>query len=326
MSSLIFKPIVPITIMSIFTFIMLVIVLINRKHIINRILILALVFLISQRPMIMEEEDSVYSLNLDVIFVVDTTLSMLAEDVKEETRIDLVKKICKDIVNTLPGSRFSIIAHHNAAFIKYPFSFDNAAILSVIDSIKIVEPNYSVGSSLSLPADYMKMLLNSSIITTNKGMLKREKIVFFFGDGELNNTEKLQTDLTKYDGMDKLIDNGAVIGIGTTEGGKIVAKGSFNTDKYTGGGKYIIDYSTQKPAISKLNEDNLKQVATKLGIDYFNYNSGKLTNKLAQIKDISEQETRHQKIKKENDIYYYFTFALMILLIYELYYYRRNEL
>ena len=325
MSNLIFKPMIPITFMSVFSFIMLLIVLINRKHIINRILILALVLLISQRPMLVNQEDVTYSLNLDVIFVIDTTVSMLADDVKADTRIDLAKDICKKIVNLYTGSRFAIISHNNSAFVKYPFTFDSAAILSALDSIKIVEPQYAEGSSLSLPADYLKMLLNSSILTTNKDLLNRQKIVFILGDGELSNSEKIRTDLTRYDGMDKIINNGAIIGLGKVEGGKLRAVGSFNNRKYAENG-YIISDVNQKPIISKLDENNLKELSSKLGLEYINAESTRLNSKIEEISKIAEQKESGQKIKKESDIYYYFSLILMILLIYELYYYRRNEL
>lgn len=324
MRDLVFQPIISISIMSIFAFIMLVIILINKKHVFNRILILILVIIISQRPMLINQEEDTFSVNLDVIFVFDTTLSMLADDVPAETRLEFSKQLSKKIVNEFAGSRFAIISHNNGAYVKYPFTFNNAATLSVIDSIQIVEPEYSAGSSLSLPADYMRMLLNSSIITTNKKQAYRKKIVFFFADGELSNQEKLRTDLTKYNGMDELIDNGAIVGIGRKEGGELRAVGAFDRPDYAIDG-YLIDLASQKRVRSYLNEDNLKELANILKLDYFNAESNGLDLKIEDLKGMMEQEESNEKIKRAVDIYNYFSLALTVLLVYELYYYRRNE-
>lgn len=345
MSNLIFNPIVPITFMSIFVTFMLFLIFINRKHLINRIIILILIFIISQRPMIVNQEEVTYSLNLDVIFVVDTTLSMLADDVKNfETRIDLTKDIMKKIVNELAGSRFAIISHNNAAYVKYPFSFDNAAILSVIDSLSVVETHYAAGTLISRPANYLRMLLKSSIITSNSNLANRKKIVVFFGDGEIDNYQNIKRlkelytiqkyfdykeddieEVASYDGMNELIDNGMILGTGTKTGGKIVARGTLDDKKYAKNG-YVINYDTQKPLMSYLNEEGLKDLASKLGIEYMNAESSELKNKIKEIKGMTEENLTNEKVKKSVDTYYYFTFLLTMALIYELYYYRRNEL
>ena len=348
MSNLIFNPIVPITFMSVFVTVVLAIILLNRKHVINRIIILALIFIISQRPMVLNQEEVTFSLNLDVIFVVDTTFSMYAEDVKTgETRFDVTKTLMKKIIDELPGSRFAVISHNNAAYLKYPFTFDNAAILSVIDSLAIVEPNYAAGSQISRPAAYLKLLLNSSAITNNNNKTDRKKIVFYFGDGEVGSTSQLSaltgidglvgqidlsayknlltTDIVKYDELKELVDGGAIFGTGTVEGGKILAKGVFDDKKYSKNG-YVINYDTQKPYVSYLDEEVLKDLASRLGIDYMNAESNKINDKINEIKGLTEQDITDEKVKKASDTYYYFTFALALALIYELYYYRRNEL
>ena len=69
-------------------------------------------------------------------------------------------------------------------------------------------------------------------------------------------------------------------------------------------------------------KENLKELASKLNLDYFNSTENKLDAKLEKIKEnaISNDD---DKQKKDQDIYYYFSIPLLILVIYELYYYRR---
>ena len=326
---LIFKPIIPLSTMIIFSVILLVIIIINRKNIINRILILILLLIISQRPMLRDQDDVAYVLNLDVVFVIDTTVSMNSVDVNNGTRLDEVKKVSKNIMEEFPGSKFAVITYNNDAYIKYPFTDDYAVIEDVIDALKIVEPNYAIGSSLSLPTEYLKMLLESAESNSNLHDEKRRKIVFFMGDGELNNAEKINTNLDDYTGLESLIDNGAVLGFGTVEGGKIKITESIKMKNLVDSAGYLLDNSKKPPvaAISKMNEDNLRDLSSKLGIDYINENSTDLLNeKIKEIKNDVNEEEDEDEAKNDKDLYYYFSMASLVLLLYELFYYRRNEL
>ncbi len=328
MNDLIFKPIIPMSTMLPFTIVLILIVLINRKHIISRILIVLLFLIITQRPMLKDQEDVVYMLNLDVVFVVDTTVSMNAIDVENGTRLDEVKKICNNIVEEYPGSKFSIISFDNDAYMKYPFTDDIAVVNDVINNLKIIEPNYAVGSSLSLPAEYLKMLLESSDSKKELHDEKRQKIVFFFGDGELNSYEKFTTNLEDYNGLNELIDNGAVIGVGKTTGAKIRIDETIKRKNLVDNEGFLLDNSKSPAtaAISKLNEQNLRELAIKLGIGYINYDSSELSQKIEEIKNIVIQDENDDDAKNDKDLYYYFSLALLVLMLLELLYYRRNEL
>ena len=326
-SKLIFKPIIPLSTMIPFTIILLIVVLINRKHIINRILILLLLLIVSQRPMLKDQDDVSYVLNFDVMFVIDTTVSMNATDMSNGTRLDAVKRTANYIIEELPGSKFSIITFDNDAFVKYPFTSDIAVIEDVLKSLKTVDPNYALGSSLSSPSEYMKMLVESAIQADKNHDEKRQRIVFFMSDGELNNEERVKTNLAEYNGLSDMIDNGAIIGIGTPEGGKMQVISSVNMNNLVDSKGYLLDNSVNPPvvAISKMDENNLKAVATKLELDYFKLDSNKISEKIEEIKNMKDEDEDEDE-KNDKDIYYYFTFAALILTLYELFYYRRNEL
>ena len=325
--NMIFKPIIPLSIMIPFTVILGIIVLINRKHVITRILILLLLLYVSQRPMLRDEDDVAYVSNLDVIFVVDTTVSMNAYNEKNVTRLDEVKKTIDYIMEELKGSKYSVITYNNDAYVKYPFTNDSAIIKKVVEGLKIIEPNYAVGSSLSKPAGFLEMLLESSMNSDEAHEEKRSRIVFFMGDGELNNQEKMKTNYEEYNNLKDKINSGAVIGFGTTEGQKIKIMSSIRMEKLVDSSGNLLDNSVNPPvaAISKLNEDNLKLVADKLGVEYFKINSEKLDKKLEEIKNI-KSEDEDDDAKNDKDLYYFLTFISLILMLYELFYYRRNEL
>ena len=322
MSEIVFKPIISLPIMIIFSAAMLLIVLLNRQHIINRILIIIVLFIISQRPMIRDKEQAVFNLDLDVVFIVDNTVSMNAIDVNGGTRLEAVKRDCKNIMNTFAGANFAVITYGNIAQVKYPFTNEYGTIVDIIDSMKIIDPSYATGSALDLPHDYLKMLLESS---ENKE--KHKRVVFFMGDGELTSSESSNTNFDVYNDLASMIDSGAVLGYGTSEGGKVIVKESVFINRIVDANGYLIDAKTGGPIISKFNEDNLKKVASSLKLNYYHMtNYSVIADKINEIKDkANEQEEEDNDEKFDMDIYYYFSGALLVLLLLDLYHCRRNE-
>ena len=321
-NDLIFRPMISWGIMLPYAIIMLVLIILNRKGIIRRILILALIVIISQRPMLRDQEDIVFNMDLDVLFVIDTTVSMNAVDSRGTMRLESVKADCKSIMEAFHGSSFAVITYGNIAQVKYPFTSDAATIEDVIDRLKIIDPNYATGSTLDMPYEYMKMLLESS-----NEKEKHKSIVFFMGDGELTKSEQSGTNLDQYKDLQELIDSGAVLGYGTVEGGKVKITESIILDRLVDNEGYLLDASTtpSKVAISKLDENNLKTLATNLDLSYYHMTDySDLKDKISEIKNQAVEDDEDEE-KMDKDIYYYFSGALTILMLFELFRYRRNE-
>ena len=81
-----------------------------------------------------------------------------------------------------------------------------------------------------------------------------------------------------------------------------------------------LTYAVRDGIISQcgeIDENNLKQLSSDLGIDYIYMN--KQNNINSKLKNIAEQasksETTKQKVNDYKDIYYYFAIPLMLLLI-----------
>ena len=319
-NTIVFKPIISLGIVLPYIIILMVIVILNRKHIINRALILLLVLIISQRPMLKDKDEITYNLNFDILFVIDNTVSMNAEDANGRLRLDAVKRDCKQIIKEFAGSNFAIITYANIAQVKYPYTTELATIEDIIDRMKVIDPNYATGSSLDLPYDYMQILLESS-----SKKEKHKRIVFFIGDGELTKNDN-SSDLTKYQKIKDLINGGAVLGYGTAEGAKVKIYDSIVLNKVVDSNGYLLDGKTMQPAISKMNENNLKKIANNLGVNYYHMvDSSKLKTQIEAIKQEVEEEENDDEEKLDKDIYYYFSGALLILLLIELFHYRIDE-
>ena len=266
-------------------------------------LILALIFCINLRPMKKDYKAEVEMKNLDVLFVVDSTISMWAEDMSGNgKRMDSVIQDIHYIMTELEGSNFALIKFDNNSQILAPFTMDSRNVLDALDTIKIPDRYYANGSSMNVPYDDMERLLTSS-----SEKKSRKAILFFISDGEITN----ESSLKDYSPLRPLIDAGAVLGYGTAEGGKM---------RYTSYNSYIIDPTTNREALSVIDENNLNQLSEDMGIDYIHMtDTYKVTYLLAAIKSgsvITVEET--DDMVSYDDVYHYFCIPLLILLLLEL--------
>ena len=226
------------------------------------------------RPMYLSPSAEIMTSNLDVTFVVDTTISMWAEDGTAGTRIDSVKKDIREIVGALPGSNFSLIRFDNGAQIMIPYTQDISAMEYVLDNLNMPDYATAKGSSLNTAYEAIHSMLESA---SRKGE-NRRSVVFLFSDGETTDGSTLKS----FSELNSLVHNGAVLGYGTERGGRM---------KYPGKG-YIKDVSTGKVALSHLDEASLRQIANDLGLSYVHRNedfSGSLGSRLQNIRRMSRE-------------------------------------
>ena len=223
--------------------------------------------------------------NLNVLFVVDDTISMLADDTSEGERLSKVKEDINAIVDELDGAQFSIISFNNDAMLLAPFSQDITHVKHAVNSMQPIESYYAKGSSLDTPKELALNLLKSI-----KSDGKQKTAVFFFSDGEI--TAENVT-LGSYSELAQYVDSGAVLGYGTSDGGTMKI-----TDSYTGETDEIMDYDSYPfgPAISRIDENNLKQIASDINVAYINMtdigvgsaSSVELTTTLKLLKSMSD--------------------------------------
>lgn len=314
---MIINPIIPIWLMGIICVFFL---LLKRKGIFNyirQILIVVLLFVINLRIMVGNSEAQVVSVGADVLFVVDNTISMLAEDCEDNARrIDVVKEDCRYIMEQLPGASFSAVSFGNSVQTLLPYTIDINNTVQAINSLNGQASLYATGTSLNEVLKAMPDLLDDD--------RENYQVVFFISDGEITNEEKLKS----FPEIQEYVDGGAVLGYGTSEGGpmKVVAfTGSDEDPEYL---YYYDDNYDKKQGISKIDEDNLKEIASDFGVDYVHM------TKQSKIDDVTKQikkEMEHASTQKEEkslegyaDIYYIFVIPLLVLLIFDFLYYRRK--
>ena len=287
-----------------------------KQYILNTILkvsIVIVMFVINLRFMIPNGENTPINTDLSVLFVIDTSVSMRALDYDmNKERFEGVVNDCCYIIDELSGSKFSIITFGDTAQRIIPFTNDSDMAQAEIKSIKLENDFYAKGSSMNIVKDVLEKTIKNEKERQNDNT---KIIVFFITDGEIT---KENEKLDSFSNIGQYISNGAVLGYGTAEGGKMV--NSFHANNPNSIMYYIYYYDDNHKmttALSKLDENNLKQIATDLGIDYIKMSKkDNVNDKLKNIKEqTSNSQKAEEKVKSYQDIYYYFSIPLVILLI-----------
>lgn len=305
------NPIIPIWLMIILSVGMLCI---RRKKLsayIRQIVAVLLIFLINLRIMVPggDVETKEQKLNVYALFVIDNTVSMVAEDYNGNTeRLVGVKKDCAYIIDKLNGAKFAVETFNNNANVILPYTDNADFTLSVINTITVIDALYAHGSSMNISYEKMEQTLKRA---KDKG--DGYVAVFYISDGEITNDDRLRS----FSKLKEYVDGGAVLGYGSSAGGKM-----YKIDPIDGQREPVIDMSNYpfEEAVSKIDEGNLKKIAEDLGIEYVNMNSGgNIDNVLSDIIEGREAEGDVATIKGYVDIYYIFAGLFVALMMYEFY-------
>ena len=253
------------------------------------------------RPKYHSSSTDIITSNLDVALVVDTTISMWAEDHGKGTRMDGVKKDIDRIMNKLPGSSFSLIRFDNGAEILTPYTQDINLIHEILDEFHMPAYSTATGSSPNTSHEAMKAVLQS--VAARQG--NRRTIVFFFSDGETTDGSSLMS----FADLSGMINDGAVMGYGTEKGGRM----------YYPGRGYITDTSRGTDARSVMDEDALRQIAEDLDIAYVNRTSGPahaFEGKLESVRLMSrDAAVSDENAPSDKETYHYFAMLIAVLLL-----------
>lgn len=311
------NPILPVWLMGMICVLLLVMKRRSAGAFIRQILIVVLLFLINLRCMLPSETVEINEQRLDtyVLFVIDDTISMIAQDYGQgEERLVGVRKDCAYIMDALQGARFSVLSFHNTVNQLTPYTDNTEHVKNVIDAIYPLEEIYAKGTGLNAVKEPMIRSLTEAATKTD-GKLA----VFFISDGEITKEGDI---LDSFKEVAPYVENGAVLGYGTKEGGQMQLK-----DKYGWGTEPIMDYDVYPfaPARSRIDEKNLEQIASDLEVPYIHMtDEKKLDSVISKIKAEANLE-RENKLETKTqdpylgakDLYYIFVIPLCLLLMIE---------
>ncbi|MFC4722693.1 VWA domain-containing protein [Geojedonia litorea] len=217
-------------------------------------------------PKIGTKLETVRSQGVDIVFAVDVSKSMLAEDVAPN-RLEKSKQLVTQIINNLISDRVGIIAYAGKAFPQLPITTDYSSAKMFLQSMN-TDMLSSQGTAID-EAIKLGMTYFDDEEQTNR-------ILIIISDGEDHGD--LASSLAEDAG-----DQGIrifTIGVGDLKGGPIPIKRN----------GIVLNYKKDndgETVITRLNEETLKNIANKANGAYIN---GKNTsNVVDEIKDILSQ-------------------------------------
>ena len=241
---------------------------------------------------------------LDIVFVLDSSKSMLATDLRP-TRLDRAKLAIIDLVKRLESDRIGLVAFAGNAFLQTPPTLDYSAFRENLDSIG--QTSISRGGSD----------IGRAIREAAKAFPKDNnfKVVILLTDGEDQEQQAIDTarEVAK-DGI-KIY----TIGIGTPEGEYLKVRNAQGTEEF-------IRDSSGQPVRSQLDERTLQEIAQLTGGSYSRLSDQSLNTLYNSVLATLPREERESELQEARiERYQWALFAACILLVLEIFIRRRSK-
>tara|TARA_Y200000002_G_scaffold343344_1_gene315776 strand:+ start:5654 stop:6688 length:1035 start_codon:yes stop_codon:yes gene_type:complete len=247
-------------------------------------------------PKIGTKIETFQRLGVDIVFAVDVSKSMLAEDITP-SRIEKSKQLVSQVINNLGGDRIGIVAYAGKAFPQLPLTTDYSSAKMFLQNM-----NTDILSSQGTAIDEA-IKLSSTFFDQDQST---ERLLFIVSDGEDHN------DLS-FDMADLAAKNNITIysiGVGTEKGSPIPIKknGIVMSYKKDINGEVVI---------TKLNKNYLEKISDKTGGKFI---EGSVTDNVIDdvieiLEKTEKKEFDTQKFSEFQDQFQWFIFAGLILIV-----------
>ena len=278
----------------------------GRMSIVRIVAMVGLLVVIALDPAIDGGRVSAIRSEADVLFVVDTTGSMGAEDYDgEHTRLDGVRADIMALVDEFPGAHFALVTFDTTERIVVPWTTDVGALETAVSLLRQERTMYARGSQLDRPIDAIARLV------PRRDDGSRSSVVFYVSDGE----QTTGAEAPDYRSLEPSISDGAVLGYGTADGGRM----RIYTERDSLLDQYIQDPETGTDAVSRIDENALRRIADDLDVPYLHRTSpGQGLGDLAA--DIAGDATRERGGTRDGDrrLYWVAAFGVVALALWQL--------
>jgi Ca-activated chloride channel family protein len=206
---------------------------------------------------------------VDLLFAIDTSRSMLSNDVAPN-RLERVKLAAQDLITELQGDRAGLIAFAGRAFLQAPLTIDyDAAVESIndLDTKTIPEGGTNISEAIALATQ-----------TFGKSAMGNRALIIFTDGEELSGDAVTEAK--------KAADAGVkifTVGVGTAQGSLIPVEGQSEAS-------FVKDAKGQVVK-SKLDENRLREIAQAAGGIYLHLESGPQTMRQLYADGLSKLKT-----------------------------------
>ena len=265
---------------------------------INALFIVALLLIIVgfARPQISSLDKDITVEVIDIVLVLDTSSSMLAEDFKPN-RLEAVKDAAKEFIKNRSGDRIGLLVFGKDTFIQCPLTIDYSVLNNLLSEVTVMEPKYD-GTAIGVAiANGVNRLRNSD---------SESKVIILLSDGSNN-----------------------VGSIDPISAAKIAKE--YNIKVYTigaGTNQSITQIPGRGFVRNEIDEDTLKGIAEVTNAKYFRATDKKsLSGIYREIDNLEKSEITVSYFSSYQEIYIWFLiigfFLLIISEVLRAYYFRK---
>ncbi len=265
---------------------------------INALFIVALLLMIVgfARPQISSLDKDITVEVIDIVLVLDTSSSMLAEDFKPN-RLEAVKDAAKEFIKNRSGDRIGLLVFGKDTFIQCPLTIDYSVLNNLLSEVTVMEPKYD-GTAIGVAiANGVNRLRNSD---------SESKVIILLSDGSNN-----------------------VGSIDPISAAKIAKE--YNIKVYTigaGTNQSITQIPGRGFVRNEIDEDTLKGIAEVTNAKYFRATDKKsLSGIYREIDNLEKSEITVSYFSSYQEIYIWFLitgfFLLIISEVLRAYYFRK---
>ncbi|MBU9889343.1 MAG: VWA domain-containing protein [Candidatus Omnitrophica bacterium] len=278
----------------------------TSRAVLTTLAVLCLVVALA-RPQWGDEKRSVQRKGVDIVFLVDTSLSMLAEDIKP-SRIEKAKFEVQTFVRNLRGDRVGMVTFAGSGFLQTPLTLDHAAFLLFLDAVQV--------GFLPDPGTSLAQAIHLALRAFPQKELKYKAMVLFTDGEDFEGGLDASLAAAKEAGVRIY-----AIGLGSSEGEPIPLKnerGERSGFKKDRGGQMVL---------TKLNAPLLEKVAKETGGIYLPGTPGEkeVDLILKHLRAWGEQQFSEKTVVEKEDQYQVFLVFAFILLVLEMLVRRRDR-
>jgi Ca-activated chloride channel family protein len=252
-------------------------------------------------PKIGTKLETVKREGVDIVFAIDVSKSMLAEDIAPN-RLEKAKRLVSEIINQLGSDRIGIIAYAGQAYPQLPITTDFGAAKMFLQSMN-TDMLSSQGTAIDQAIELATTYYDDDEQTN--------RVLFIISDGEDHSGS------TTGDAVDKAKEAGIrtyTIGVGTEKGGPIPIKrnGVVESLKKDSKGEVVI---------TKMNEGLLEDIAGRGNGKYINGdNTAKAVDFIKeQLNKIDKTEFEAKQFTEFKDQFQWFLGAGLLFLFLDIF-------
>jgi Ca-activated chloride channel family protein len=232
---------------------------------------------------------------IDVVIALDVSKSMLATDLSPN-RLERAKQMILKLMDQMPNDRIALVLFAGKAYMQMPLTIDHGAAAIFVSS---ASPD-AIPAQGTVFTDALQM--SARAFNTKEG---RFKSVVLISDGEDHDEDALKT-------AESISQQGIMVctvGIGSPEGSQI-PDSSTNDYKRDAMGNIVV---------SKLNEDELKQIAEKTNGVYVHFESSdqSINALMQQLSQVEKKRFTDVSLLNYTTYYMWFAGLMFVLLILE---------